>query len=183
MSHYPNLGMANLGSEKLESLMDKDEKLQTEYEQCFDNWRFVVGLRFTILAFFLTLTSGLVYIAFTMHEAFHPRTLQVIVYVIGILASGLVWIMEKRNKELYDVCIQRAEQVEEQWYSHAERPAPLLTATNGLAHQIESKKASPLSSHSNGILGFYRISAFIWLLLLLAAIFGKFPVIIQKTSN
>jgi hypothetical protein len=163
--------------------MDTDEELRTEYEQCFDNWRFLVGLRFTVLAFFLTLTSGLVYVVFAMHEALHPIRFQIVVSVIGILASGLVWIMEKRNKELYAVCIQRAVQIEDAWYPKPEKQASPLMATDGLAHQIETKKASLLSSHSKGILGFYGVSAFIWLMLLLGAILGRFPVIVQKVSN
>jgi hypothetical protein len=132
-----------------------DERLQTEYEQCFDNWRFLVGLRFTVLAFFLTLTSGLLYAALTLPAVFPNRPDQIIMIkvtaIAGLISCLLIIAIERRNKELYDLCVERATQIEKQWYSETKQEPPTLTDKDGLAHQLKSKKASLLRFRWHGI--------------------------------
>jgi hypothetical protein len=143
--------------------MMSDENLQTEYEQCFDNWRFLVGLRFTLLAFFLTLTSGLVYIAL---QLFGSRAFQSVVTGVGVVSSVLMYILEHRTGKLYAVCMARAATIEE--YLHPQ------TAKDCLAHKLEAQVPTLFSRHATGIYGFYVVAGVIWFLLFVAAWSGEF---------
>lgn len=90
----------------------KDNDLQGEYEKCWDVWQFGVGLRFTTLAFWLTLTTGLLYLFVKPRDLAYPQITQSIICFLGFLFTIAVRIIENRNKQIYDVCIKRAMEIE-----------------------------------------------------------------------
>lgn len=90
----------------------KDNDLQGEYEKCWDVWQFGVGLRFTTLAFWLTLTSGLLFLFVKPKDLAYPQITQSIICVLGFLFTMAVGIIENRNKQIYGACIRRAMAIE-----------------------------------------------------------------------
>lgn len=90
---------------------DSNEALLKEYGECWANWRFIVGLRFTVLAYFLTLNSGLLYVCLKgIGENAHPLVKWV--PVLGLLSVVAAWVIENRNKQMYYACIQRVKAIE-----------------------------------------------------------------------
>ena len=91
---------------------NSNESLRKEYEVCFNNWRFFVGLRFTVLAFFLTLNSGLLYAFLNMLSDNKQEMFLVLLPLVGIFSVYAGWIIENRMRQMYYACIQRAKQIE-----------------------------------------------------------------------
>jgi len=91
---------------------DKDN-LHKEYEVCFSNWRFFVGLRFTVLAFFLTLNSGLLYAFLNMTGEKKQQPYMILPPLVGIVAVYAGFIIDNRIRQLYFACIRRAKQIED----------------------------------------------------------------------
>lgn len=135
-----------------------DDNLKTEYEQCFENWRFLVGLRFRVLAFSLTLTSALLYAIFAL--PFREKIFQYLFSIIGIISSWSVIMLEGRNRQLYYSCIRRAKEIEGQ---------------NGIAHEMDSAPGKFTAWHTGAIKILYGIMLSIWIIMLIVTIFGRFP--------
>lgn len=83
-----------------------------EYKVCFDNWRFFVGLRFTVLAFFLTLNSALLTVYVSSIGEGAKNWLAPLMPIMGLVATVALWLIENRNRELYFGCMQRAKAIE-----------------------------------------------------------------------
>ncbi|MBI5675780.1 MAG: hypothetical protein HZC48_08170 [Nitrospirae bacterium] len=150
------------------------DELKVEYDQCFDNWRFLVGLRFTVLAFFLTLTSALLYAVFTQ-PIFNNKPYQYLVSIIGIVSSWAIIMLEGRNRQLYDVCINRAKAIEKQFYT-TQGQQQSTVSDNCLAHLLYSAPRQFWAWHTGAIYILYAIAFLIWLGLLFTASCGGFPI-------
>jgi len=150
-----------------------DDKLKVEYEQCFENWRFLVGLRFTVLGFFLALTSGLLYGVFTAPIL---RERLYLVAFFGFVSSWAMIMLENRNRQLYHACISRAEAIESLIYSEQNDQEP-VKADKALAHLILSAPPCKLWAwHAGGIYLVYGIALLIWFHLPIAVLLGILPV-------
>jgi len=152
-----------------------NNKLTLEYEQCFANWRFLVGLRFTVLGFFLTLSSVLLY-GVLAQSIFHEKFYQYLFSSIGFVATWAIIMAEGRNRQLYDQCILRAKAIEKLFYTE-QNDQPQISAKSSLAHSLLSAKPKPLRAwHTGAIYIIYITALLIWLGLFVAALFGKFPI-------
>ncbi|MGD0786012.1 MAG: hypothetical protein ABR969_09390 [Sedimentisphaerales bacterium] len=89
---------------------NNEENLRKEYDICFENWRFFVGLRFTVLAFFLTLNSGLFYIF--LKGEITLENFKWLPPIIGLFSVIAGFLIENRTKQMYYACIQRAKKIE-----------------------------------------------------------------------
>jgi len=87
--------------------MPENEVLRTEYIEVGQNWRFLVNVRFKMLGFFLTLITGLG-IAFTLTDA----DFRFFITIAGLVSSISIWIMEKRNRTLYRIMMDRGVKLE-----------------------------------------------------------------------
>lgn len=97
---------------KVRPKMDRESWLRCEYEKCFDTWQFGVSLRFTTLAFWLTLTSGLLVFFFSNAELLGSRSVKYVISAIGLVVTLAVSIIETRNRQIYGACIERAKAIE-----------------------------------------------------------------------
>jgi hypothetical protein len=94
-------------------MCDKNkEDFGKEYGMCFDNWRFFVGLRFTVLAFFITLNSGLLYAYFGLMGEDIKKLFMVFPPIVGVISVLAGWIIENRTSDMYFACLQRAKAIE-----------------------------------------------------------------------
>jgi len=147
-----------------------DRNFIPEYEQSFENWRFLVGLRFTVLAFFLTLTSALIYTVLTQ-TLFKEQLYQYLISIIGIASSWSIIMFEGRNRQLYYTCIKRAKEIEN-YYNRTEE-----NQGKGLANDLDTVPPKFWAWHTLGFYMFYGITLIIWIALFIATIFNKFPAI------
>ena len=90
--------------------MPDSNQLAKEYEVCFSNWRFFVGLRFTVLAYFLTLNSGLLYVFVSHNNSNNPFVF--VIPVLGLISIIAGCMIENRNRRMYYVNLQRAKEIE-----------------------------------------------------------------------
>ena len=158
-----------------------DGKLKVEYEQCFDNWRFLVGLRFTVLAFFLTLTSAILYGVFTQ-PIFQEKLYQILASLVGIGSSWAIIMLEGRNRQLYYVCISRAKEIERLFYPTQSQQQQVVS-DNCLAHLLDSAPRKCWAWHTGALYILYGMVFLIWLGLFFAAICGKCPIPPATTHN
>jgi hypothetical protein len=63
-----------------------EDRLTAEYGHAFESWRFLVGLRFTVIGFFLTLNSALLFVVLTL-PVFKVRAYQYLCSTVGLLFS------------------------------------------------------------------------------------------------
>lgn len=148
-----------------------DDNSITEYEQSFENWRFLVGLRFTVLAFSLTLTSALLYAIFTL-PLFREKIFQYLVSIIGIVSSWAIIMLEGRNRQLYYSCIRRAKEIECQ---NGTQNQDKKQHMNGLAHEMDSAPVKFTAWHTGAMYTLYGIMLLIWIALLIVTMCGRFP--------
>lgn len=178
------------------------EKLLKEYDICFDNWRFFVGLRFTVLAFFLTLNSGLLYIF--LKGEITSEGFRFLPPIIGLLSVIAGFMIENRTRQMYYACIQRAKGIEVElgYESNPEKDNRILKIS--LSGQQERKKKklldreaanncigilldnrcppTILSSQTLGIRLIYSVLIVVWVALLFVAIPGLASKVISAPS-
>jgi len=146
----------------------------TEYKQCLESWRFFVGLRFTVFAFFLTLTSALLYVVLT-NSKFEDSLYRVLVSLVGLVCTFAVYIIEVRNQHLYDVCCNRAKVLEARSNQpDARKQAQPDSITLACAVQTATRRGSlfprQFLTHSTGFFILYLVAALVWIGILCGAI-------------
>lgn len=167
---------------------NNEENLRKEYEVCFDNWRFFVGLRFTVLAFFLTLNSGLLYAFFGMMDKSKQEWFVFFPPLIGIISVFAALVIENRNRQLYYPCILRAKEIEKKlgyeenkaekvertchWGKKEKLNISELAKKNCIAVLLDNCcPVTFLSWQTQGIRIVYALLAVIWVILLLVSCF------------
>jgi hypothetical protein len=130
---------------------DNKENLRKEYDVCFDNWRFFVGLRFTVLAFFLTLNSGLLYIF--LKGEITPENFKCLPPIIGLLSVIAGFLIENRTRQLYYACIQRAKSIEVklEYESNPEKDEKIPKISLWKQHKRKKKKLLDSEAEKNCI--------------------------------
>ncbi len=137
-----------------------DDKLKIEYQQCWETWRFLVGLRFTVFRLFLLLSPAL-FIAVLSQPALQQPGYKDALSLFGIVSTFLVITLECRNKQLYKCCLARAKALEGLFYPQSSQPST-VNADDCIAHLLDSAKARPWAWHGH-ILTLYVVVILAWI--------------------
>lgn len=160
--------MAN-ETDKLDKL-DPDF-LKLEYQECVSASRFVVGTRFnyfvSFTTFFFILVGGFHYIWTTETKVFGELKpwIMLAIAVFGIYMVVTALILEQRAAQLYRTADNRAAELER-----------LMGIQNGVRQifvmPVQKKKFLGIPiTHTASIRMFYRVVAFIWILLVLFSVY------------
>jgi hypothetical protein len=160
---------------------DDNENLRKEYQVCFDNWRFLVGLRFTEQALFVTLNAGLFYAFLNLFVKEGNIWFVGLPPIIGIFSVVAALMIENRNRQLYYACIVRAKVIEHKLglcnndtekthlNSSCQKRPDIEEVAKNKSLAVLLVKYCPTaisSSHTWGIRVFYIVLLFMWMLLL-----------------
>ncbi len=85
-----------------------------EYTACWENWRFFLAFRSTLLILSFTITSGLLYLYFLKDSTgatlgSFPRF---VISFLGLVFSYGLIVIEGRNRQMYTACLDRARVIE-----------------------------------------------------------------------
>jgi len=149
------------------------EKSDVEYNQCFESWRFFVGLRFTVLGFFLSLTSALVYGVFAIPLFKNPGAIYVLAF-IGVLISWAFIMLEGRNRKLYYTCIKRGQDIESS-QKEKELKKNCTDSCRSLAKKLNSVPRKIYAWHTGAIFGLYGLTLVIWISLFILTLMKILP--------
>lgn len=165
---------------------------QDEYTQCWENWRFFLGFRGTLLVLSFTIMSGLLYAFFANDKQGNPPASEVrlLIASLGIIYTLGIIIIENRNRQMYAACVNRARAIEEPQKEKGTRKSPwklflfvLLEfcarsktsppepEEHNLANLLEETSVTLLSWHTLGIFLIYFSVGLVWVFLFFVTLF------------
>lgn len=161
-----NIGSSDDNQRNDNALSQAREELHLEYKECASLSRFVMGLRFsffaTFVTFFVVLMVGYnhVWAAPKDYGALRPWLL-VGMSVFGCAVATFAWVIEIRNLFISATCDQHAEALERR-----------LNIDRGLYHRLRRRGAQWLrfpATETYMMAGFYNLAFFIWVALLICS--------------
>ncbi|OGZ54877.1 MAG: hypothetical protein A3F85_04290 [Candidatus Ryanbacteria bacterium RIFCSPLOWO2_12_FULL_44_26] len=140
--------------------------LRNEYTVVGASWRFLVGIRFAVLAFAATVLSALLgayqYVLTNKDRLGDVgQTALWAVPALGIVTTIAIFLIEERTKILYTSCLQRGRKVEIE-----------LNIENGHFFQLAvAPLPCKIVSHTRAIRTIYILVFFVWNYLLFSPLF------------
>ena len=140
--------------------------LRNEYTVVGASWRFLVGIRFAVLAFAATVLSALLgayqYVLTNKDRLGDVgQTASWAVPALGIVTTIAIFLIEERTKILYTSCLQRGRKVEIE-----------LNIENGHFFQLAvAPLPCKIVSHTRAIRTIYILVFFVWNYLLFSPLF------------
>lgn len=150
-----------------DTLDQEREELHLEYKECASLSRFVMGLRFsffaTFVTFFVVLMVGYnhVWAAPKKYGPFQPWLLASISF-FGCVVATFAWVIEIRNLFISSTCEQHAEALERR-----------MKIDRGLYHRLRRRGAQWLrfpATETYVVAGFYNITFCVWMVILVYSI-------------
>jgi len=87
---------------------EEDMDLES-YKTAHDLHKFFAAWRYKILAFLATFNGALFYAYVNQEASFH----KIIITIVGIVASAVLYFIDKRNFEIMQICLNTARSIEQ----------------------------------------------------------------------
>ena len=150
-----------------DTLDQEREELHLEYKECASLSRFVMGLRFsffaTFVTFFVVLMVGYNHVWAAPKEYGALRTWLLIgISIFGCVVATFAWVIEIRNLFISSTCEQHAETLERK-----------MKIDRGLYHRLRRRGAQWLrfpATETYMVAAFYNLTFFIWVVLIACSI-------------
>ncbi len=141
----------------------------TEYEQCFESWRLLVGLRPVMFVLSFSVVSAVVYFFFGKDGDNSEPAIKCILSLVGFVFTIGIIMFEGRTRQLYDVCIHRAGKLELGDQSPPTADCCHVNEGARLATLLMAERRLPWAWHTGGIYLTYGVMVVVWLFLLFSS--------------
>ena len=126
--------------------------LLASYRNAHDLHKFYISFRFTIVGFLLTANGGLYYF-WTANNNTCPHPSYVVIAIAGIVLCLSLFLLDIRNRELFNRCRKVAEDIED-----------LISSTDHrLYHNMKDCSGKAMGSHQSVIWSIAGIGVIFWL--------------------